>query len=73
MTPHDSIAELVDFDECKCGDYRKDHAGGVGACIHNKPRDLTHGYVDCMEFRLSRKATEIPPAYRALRSPGERQ
>jgi hypothetical protein len=40
-------------DECECGDYRKDHVGGIGPCRHNKPRDLTHGYKDCTSFRLA--------------------
>lgn len=55
--------KLADFDECKCGDYRRDHKDGVGACLHNKPRDLTHGYKDCHEFRLDRAATEIPEPF----------
>lgn len=43
-----------DLDECLCGDYRRDHIDGHGACRHNKPRDLTHGYRDCDSFRLHR-------------------
>lgn len=44
------------LDTCVCGDYRRDHENGSGPCLHNKPRDLTHGYLDCMSFRLSRRA-----------------
>ncbi len=51
---------LRDFDTCKCGDYRRDHVDGIGPCRHNKPRDMTHGYKDCTEFRLSSEATELP-------------
>ncbi len=61
----EEVVKLADFDTCACGDYRKDHKGGTGACIHNKPGDLTHGFEDCNEFRLSRRATEIPTHYRA--------
>lgn len=43
-----------ELDLCQCGDPRRDHADGHGACRHNKPRDLTHGYKDCLAFRLSR-------------------
>lgn len=59
---------MRDFDTCLCGDYRRDHKGGSGPCLHNKPRDLTHGYRDCDTFRLSQEATEIPAAFLSLSS-----
>ncbi len=53
-----SIKGLSDdpLDLCACGDYRHHHIDGHGACKHNKPKDLTHGYKDCTEFRLSSRA-----------------
>lgn len=48
--------KAADFDVCECGDYRVHHKNGVGACAHNKPHDLTHGYKDCMQFRIAKPA-----------------
>ncbi len=56
---------LTDFDTCECGDYRRSHKGGVGSCAFNLPSGLGHhGARNCDEFRLSRKATELPEFYR---------
>ncbi len=45
-------------DICHCGDARRDHKNGTGACIFNEPGrfDLCHGGEDCVEFRLHEKA-----------------
>lgn len=58
------MSELRDFDMCACGDYRRDHKDGTGRC--RMPDDLTHGFKPCLEFRLSKTATEIPASFRAL-------
>ena len=71
VSKDDLVKRLRGFDTCMCGDYRKDHAGGTGACIHNKPRDMTHGYKDCTEFRLHREAVVIPPPYVAPTQGGQ--
>jgi len=56
---------LSDFDECDCGDYRKHHKDGVGPCCFNGGYpDLTHGFKDCLSFRLCRAAKEIPESHR---------
>lgn len=58
---------LSDFDRCGCGDYRKDHKDGVGACSFNgKFENDAHGGVPCLEFRLMRPATEFPPSVKGL-------
>lgn len=54
LTKPDPIDSPLDV--CACGDYRKDHVDDVGACRHNKPGDMTHGFRDCESFRLSRRA-----------------
>ncbi len=54
------------MDECVCGDYRRDHLDGTGACKHNKPRDLTHGYQDCLSFRLAFRVGERQAARASL-------
>lgn len=51
--------KLGDFDGCACGDYRHQHVDGVGRC---KLGSLCTPY-PCQKFRLSKKATEIPPPY----------
>jgi hypothetical protein len=43
-----------DFDECECGDYRRDHVDGVGRC--KMPNDLNHGFRPCDKFRLALRA-----------------
>lgn len=55
MTPRD-------FDLCKCGDYRHQHENGTGRCKLGER--CTPGF--CQKFRLSQRATEIPPIYREL-------
>lgn len=47
------VVDTSHLDACICGDYRQDHKDGTGPCIHNKPRDLTHGFDDCQSFRLA--------------------
>ena len=44
-----------DLDACECGDWRRDHIDGTGACKFNKnAANVGHGGpADCMEFRLS--------------------
>ena len=39
------------FDICQCGDYRRDHEGGTGACT--LPEDTVEGFRPCRRFRLS--------------------
>lgn len=42
------------LDECRCGDYRRDHKDGVGPCNFNDGgRDLCHGMKDCRAFSLA--------------------
>lgn len=48
-------------DTCDCGDYRKDHAGGIGRCIFtpNPDRDRSDsdghfGAGPCHQFRLAK-------------------
>lgn len=55
--------KVSDFDECYCGDYRKDHAGGSGACVFNHMPGGPHAGKKCFSFRLTRAATEIPKPY----------
>ena len=45
-----------DLDLCECGDYRRDHKGGTGACNLN---GLGHGMTGyrCNRFRFSLPAT----------------
>lgn len=40
------------LDECECGDYRRDHVGGRGAC--SMPNNMSHGFQRCERFRLSK-------------------
>jgi len=42
------------LDVCVCGDYRRDHENGTGPCTFGL--DLSHGFTDCAEFRLSSNA-----------------
>jgi len=43
-------------DECQCGDYRRDHKDGTGACRHNSREfDLNHGGKNCYRFRAVSK------------------
>lgn len=45
------------YDVCKCGDYRRDHKDGHGACMFNGTEfDLTHGGKDCRKFHLASAA-----------------
>lgn len=41
---------MSDDDECVCGDYRRQHDGGVGRCLMRN--DIVHGYRECTKFRL---------------------
>ena len=61
-----AIASAKDdpLDVCECGDFRLDHKGGKGACIFNHPADLTHGYKDCLNFRLALRA-QFPHKFQA--------
>jgi hypothetical protein len=45
----DDVDSKSDLDICACGDYRRDHEGGVGKC--RKPNDLCHGFQPCVSFR----------------------
>jgi hypothetical protein len=46
-----------DLDECMCGDYRRDHIGGAGACKFNLPHNIGHGGPsNCREFRMAAPA-----------------
>ena len=51
-------------DICDCGDYRKDHAGGIGGCIftpdpdHDKNTDGHGGAGPCHRFKLSQRANQ---------------
>lgn len=49
-------------DICECGDYRSDHPN-TGPCLYNKQiyPDLTHGFEDCVQFRLHKKAKDVEP------------
>jgi hypothetical protein len=38
------------YDICKCGDYRRDHEGGIGRCT--LPADTMPGFRPCVRFRL---------------------
>lgn len=43
-----------EMDVCECGDYRRDHVLGVGACRFNSREfDLCHCGQDCHRFRLA--------------------
>lgn len=49
------IAEITahPLDECACGDYRRDHKDGTGACTFNRNRfDECHAFEHCYSFRL---------------------
>jgi len=49
------IAEIAPhpLDECECGDYRRDHADGVGPCKFNRAWfDMCHANEQCHSFRL---------------------
>lgn len=63
--------KVSDFDLCHCGDYRKDHKDGTGACVFNHTPGNVHGSAKCMQFRISREAAEIPPPYRVAISKAE--
>lgn len=39
------------YDICTCGDYRRDHEGGAGACT--LPADRVEGFEPCRRFRLA--------------------
>lgn len=57
MTDDKAALGGVDLlDECRCGDYRRDHENGTGRC--KMPNDLCHGFKPCTVFRLSRPASE---------------
>lgn len=45
------------LDICYCGDYRKDHKNGMGACIFNSGSrsDGHFGSGTCEKFRLDRR------------------
>jgi hypothetical protein len=38
------------YDICECGDYRRDHEGGTGACTF--PPDQVAGHEPCRRFQL---------------------
>lgn len=47
---------MHDLDVCFCGDYRRDHKNGTGACAFNAyPMNggASHGFRRCHKFRLS--------------------
>lgn len=54
-------AQVSDFDECRCGDYRRDHYNLAGPCRYNQ-----HNFLDspdsCLEFRLCHMALRTLPA-----------
>ncbi len=58
------MTELRDFDTCACGDYRRDHKDGAGACIFNHTPGGPHGQNQCATFRLHKAATEVPDFYK---------
>ena len=46
------------LDICRCGDYRRDHARGAGACIFNPKHAIGDGHFGagrCDKFQLSRR------------------
>lgn len=50
------------LDTCYCGDYRRDHKGGVGACNFNPDRGDRDGHFGagrCDAFRLAK--LYVPP------------
>lgn len=50
------------LDVCECGDYRRDHIGGAGACKFNLPRNIGHGGPsNCREFRMSEPGKRAGP------------
>lgn len=62
------------LDTCDCGDYRRDHKGGTGACAFNRERpryegdDGHMGAGACHQFRLCERAIDraakaIAPLY----------
>lgn len=54
---------VSDFDECECGDYRKDHSHH-GSCVFNAPQNTGHlGAPNCYGFRLFRAAMSVPAPY----------
>lgn len=58
------MTDLSDFDVCFCGDYRRDHRDGKGACAFNAyPYNggVTHGFQPCTRFRLVKEADPEDP------------
>jgi len=52
LTPEQIAPNPLDY--CECGDWRKNHKNGTGACCFNGPAfDLNHGGRDCHTFRLA--------------------
>ena len=47
-----------DLNICACGDYRRDHEGGIGHC--KMPNDLCHGFMTCDRFRLHQRSRSEP-------------
>lgn len=58
----EEVAAFIDAaanaEVCLCGDWRSDHPND-GPCRHNKPGDLSHGFMDCTYFK---PATLTPEA-----------
>lgn len=50
------MADNHPLDVCKCGDFRREHSGGVGRC--RMPNDASHGFKTCELFRLDHDAAE---------------
>lgn len=42
------------YDICECGDYRRDHEGGRGACTF--PPDPVPGHEPCKRFRIATRS-----------------
>lgn len=58
---------LSDFDVCYCGDYRRDHKDGKGACSFNSPSGVGHpGGLRCYSFKLAKAAHMIPEHIRKI-------
>jgi hypothetical protein len=45
------------YDICECGDYRRDHDGGTGACT--LPADTVPGFVPCRRFALAVRSKAV--------------
>jgi len=55
------VSDRPDLDICTCGDFRRDHEGGVGGCL--LPFCAQHGMPQCRAFTFANAVTESDRLY----------